>query len=184
MSQEKNSSTGILYLIAVFILIISVIYGARVYEKRNAGPTTYNLEINNLTFRFNDAAKGKIDLKLQYFTEIEMTDFVQDTIKNYVRMIVHMTGPYMSAKEFIDSDKARLRFLNYIIDQMNNGIYRTEVTEYIYEPTGETRQALRIVKDIYGTPEYQDFPGIKKLATDFVAVNITFYEINGEVYEF
>ncbi|MBO7496008.1 MAG: hypothetical protein J6T98_05605 [Salinivirgaceae bacterium] len=102
---------------------------------------------------FNDASDGLIygSLRVKLPTDIEhlsriQTDYngmdrlMNDLVKQTVTKVIYASGPLMSAFESYAEKKNDL--IEYITDQLNNGVYKTTVkTEETIDPiTGEKKQ--------------------------------------------
>lgn len=102
---------------------------------------------------FNDASNGEIfgSLRVKLPTDREhmlriQTDYngmdrlMNDLVRPTVEKVVYASGPLMSAYESVSEKKNNL--IEYITDQLNNGVYTTAVKIYeVIDPiTGEKKQ--------------------------------------------
>lgn len=103
---------------------------------------------------FNDASDGLIygSLRVKLPTDVEhlsriQTDYngmdrlMEDLVKQTVTKVIYASGPLMSAFESYAEKKNDL--IEYITDQLNNGVYKTTVKEVeTVDPiTGETKKS-------------------------------------------
>jgi len=107
---------------------------------------------NPIPVIFNDASDGQIYGSLRvklptdpmYLSRIQtdyngMDRLMQDLVRPTVTKVIYASGPLMSAFESYAEKKNDL--IEYITDQLNNGVYKTTVktTETIDPITGETK---------------------------------------------
>lgn len=94
----------------------------------------------SIKVRFNDGGHGNISGSVSYdlptdataMTKIHSTFGSQESLERRlmsqaVQKAVYMTGPLMSSKE--SAGESRSDLMNFISDQISNGVYRTEKTE-------------------------------------------------------
>ena len=107
---------------------------------------------NPIKVTFNDASNGQIYGSLRvklptdpmYLTRIQtdyngMDRLMQDLVRQQVTKVIYSSGPLMSAFESYAEKKNDL--IEYITDQLNNGVYKTTVKtiETLDPITGETK---------------------------------------------
>ena len=107
---------------------------------------------NPIPVIFNDASDGmiygslrvKLPTETTYLERIQtdyngMERLMQDLVRPTVTKVIYASGPLMSAFESYAEKKNDL--IEYITDQLNNGVYKTTVrSEEIVDPvTGETK---------------------------------------------
>jgi hypothetical protein len=107
---------------------------------------------NPIPVIFNDASDGliygslrvKLPTETQYLTRIQtdyngMDRLMQDLVRPTVNKVIYASGPLMSAFESYAEKKNDL--IEYITDQLNNGVYKTTVKqiETIDPITGEKK---------------------------------------------
>lgn len=107
---------------------------------------------NPIPVIFNDASDGmiygslrvKLPTETTYLERIQtdyngMERLMQDLVRPTVTKVIYASGPLMSAFESYAEKKNDL--IEYITDQLNNGVYKTTVrSEEIIDPvTGETK---------------------------------------------
>jgi uncharacterized membrane protein YqiK len=107
---------------------------------------------NPIKITFNDASNGQIYGSLRvklptdpmYLTRIQtdyngMDRLMQDLVRQQVTKVIYSSGPLMSAFESYAEKKNDL--IEYITDQLNNGVYKTTVKtiETIDPITGEKK---------------------------------------------
>lgn len=138
------------------------------YKWQWFGKTTHYFKTNQLWFGsdnedgqqmgnpipviFNDASDGliygslrvKLPTETQYLTRIQtdyngMDRLMQDLVRPTVTKVIYASGPLMSAFESYAEKKNDL--IEYITDQLNNGVYKTTVKtmETVDPITGETK---------------------------------------------
>ena len=103
---------------------------------------------------FNDASDGLVygSLRVKLPTDVDhlskiQTDYngmdrlMNDLVKQTVTKVIYASGPLMSAFESYAEKKNDL--IEYITDQLNNGVYKTTVRtiETVDPITGETKQS-------------------------------------------
>lgn len=101
---------------------------------------------------FNDASDGliygslrvKLPVDIDHLSKIQtdyngMDRLMEDLVKQTVTKVIYASGPLMSAFESYAEKKNDL--IEYITDQLNNGVYKTRVhTEEVLDPiTGEKK---------------------------------------------
>lgn len=107
---------------------------------------------NPIPVIFNDASDGqiygslrvKLPTETQYLERIQtdyngMDRLMQDLVRPTVTKVIYASGPLMSAFESYAEKKNDL--IEYITDQLNNGVYKTTVkqVETVDPITGETK---------------------------------------------
>lgn len=119
-------------------------FGAEDENKRQMG--------NPIPVIFNDASEGliygslrvKLPLETKYLERIQtdyngMDRLMTDLVRPTVVKVIYASGPLMSAFESYAEKKNEL--IDYITDQLNNGVYKTSVkhVEVIDQFTGEKK---------------------------------------------
>jgi len=92
---------------------------------------------DSIKVRFNDGGHGNISGSLRYYLPTDQNKMLQvhqafhsmqaidhELIQQVVNKGVYMSGPLMSSRESYAEKRADL--INYITDQIQNGVYRTE----------------------------------------------------------
>jgi regulator of protease activity HflC (stomatin/prohibitin superfamily) len=149
---------------------------------------------DSILVRFNDGGHGSISGSLRYDLPLDSAMMIKlhskygsmeainhELIAQVVNKSVYMVGPLMSSRESYAEKKADL--INYITDQIMNGVYRTERTPTkVQDPVSGTEKTVDIVKPMPGAG-----PGgfireeVSPLSTmGIVASNIT---INNIIYD-
>lgn len=115
--------------------------------------TKVNRRVTPIPVIFNDASDGMIfgSLRVKLPTDVEhlsriQTDYngmerlMNDLVKQTVTKVIYASGPLMSAFESYAEKKNDL--IEYITDQLNNGVYKTTVkTEEVTDAlTGEVKK--------------------------------------------
>lgn len=105
---------------------------------------------------FNDASDGLIygSLRVELPTDVEhlqriqthyngMDRLMNDLVKQSVSKVIYASGPLMSAFESYAEKKNDL--IEYITDQLNNGVYKTTVrTETIIDPVTKEEKTAKV----------------------------------------
>lgn len=110
---------------------------------------------------------------------------VEALVKPTIKKVIFMTGPTMTSEESVASKKTEL--IRFIIDQIENGVYRTtQRTVYLDDPlTKERRQVIvaEIVQDKTGKIERQELSALNELGIRVVNFAPSDIEYDKEVTE-
>lgn len=120
--------------------------------------------------RFNDGGHGTMNGSIQWEMPLDETNLIalhtrfgspeaiqRSLIEKVVNKAVYMTGPLMSSKESYAEKRNYL--INYVEDQITNGVYRTvqHETKIVDQLTGQEKTAIVVdIQMTNGQPQRQE----------------------------
>lgn len=113
---------------------------------------------DSIKVRFNDGGHGSISGSLRYYLPVDPNKMIQvhqafhsmpaidhELIQQVVNKGVYMSGPLMSSRESYAEKRADL--INFITDQIQNGVYRTEHEQVkVIDPITGQEKTVDVVK--------------------------------------
>jgi regulator of protease activity HflC (stomatin/prohibitin superfamily) len=136
-------------------------------EEGEGGETPIDLDVPIV---FNDGSKGRISgslrvklpVETQYLSKIHtdyagMERLMQDLVRPTLVKVVFASGPLMSAFESYAAKKNDL--IQYITDQLNNGVYKTQTSEKrIFDELTQQEKVVRVAEIVIkdGVPTRQE----------------------------